>query len=110
MFVLVILDWRCSIESHGFSSKALAKSATDESSKITIPAVKITDAAPPTFPVLSSDDSLLPPDMCVSVPEKLEPMDQAMLEEAADAVLSATNHHECNEDIGEFLLDAVDWL
>jgi len=81
------------------------------SSKISSrPAVKITDASPPTFPILSTDDSLLPPDICASEePEKLEPMDQAILEEAADAVLSVTNH-ETPEEFSEFLLDAVDWL
>lgn len=71
--------------------------------------MKITDAAPPTFPELSStDDSLLPPDVGSSEPGKIVSIDH--LEETGDVVLGSPDDHHVNEEFGDFLLDAVDWL
>ena len=70
------------------------------SSKITIPAVKITDAVVPSLPMLP-DDELFAPDAILSE-VKLDPMDDTLFTEATDG-----NHAA---EFGEFLLDAVDWL
>jgi hypothetical protein len=84
--------------------------SSSSTTKITIPAVKITGAVP-TFPILP-DDELLAPEPCLSA-IKLEPIDSTLfpcpLDEAA-AVLSTTDEDEDVTEFGEFLLDAVDWL
>jgi hypothetical protein len=80
-------------------------------SKITIPAVKITGAAP-TFPILP-DDTMLSPEPCLSDTAKLDPIDSALFPNPMDdavAVLSGTDEEEDVVEFGEFLLDAVDWL
>ena len=62
-------------------------------------------------PGLNSNDSLLPPDLCMSETSKLEPMEQALLEEAADAVLCATTRGETveHEQFDRFMFDAPEW-
>ena len=80
--------------------------------KITIPAVKIPDA--PSLPLLpDSDDQALPPEVVLSAPRlvKLEPIDSSLFPVAKDEKLPALLIDEGNEDdFGEFLLDAVQWL
>lgn len=85
--------------------------SSSSTAKITIPAVKITDAVP-SFPILP-DDELLAPEPCLSA-IKLEPIDSSLflcpLDDEAAAVLSTTDEEEDVTEFGEFLLDAVDWL
>ena len=81
--------------------------------KITIPAVKITDA--PNFPLLptSSVDSFLPPDTCLSAPTemKLESIETSIPPLKQQRLLpNLLTDEESEEELGEFLLDAVQWL
>ena len=72
--------------------------------------MKITGAAP--VPLLP-DDSLLCPDPCLSNEIRLDPIDSTLFTSLADR---EEEEHVSNlltdedEDIGDFLLDAVDWL
>jgi len=85
---------------------------------ISRPAVKITEAPPPTFPLLTTsvnDDSscFLPPDTCLSAPTdvRLEPAIEDTLPPLKQQRLPNLLSDEENEDeLGEFLLDAVQWL
>lgn len=79
--------------------------------KITIPAVKIT---PDTVLPLLPDEAFMEPEPCLStIPIKLEP-DDALFpapEESVD-ILSEVVPPTIppNDEFGDFLLDAVDWL
>ncbi|KAL7569342.1 hypothetical protein ACA910_016884 [Epithemia clementina (nom. ined.)] len=83
-------------------------------SKSNLPAAKKKDAArSSSFPASNSNDSLAPPDLCMSESAKLEPMDQALLEEAADAVLCATSSRDAaeqQEDFDRSMFDAPHWI
>lgn len=86
--------------------------------KITIPAVKITGNTDPTPPTPRSNDTVVPaPDHCPSTVGKnkmtLDPIDNSLFlnptasaEEGSAVVLTDEEENE----FGEFLLDAVDWL
>jgi len=79
-------------------------------SKITIPAVKISGLVP--LPILP-EDSLLCPDPCSSSEIKLEPIDSNLFPCSTEKVReNATfmTEDETEAEFGEFLLDAVDWL
>ena len=79
--------------------------------KITIPAVKIADA--PTFPLLpTSEDSILPPDACLSsTPDvKLAPIDSNLFPVKEERLPALLTDEENEDEFGEFLLDAVQWL
>lgn len=79
--------------------------------KITIPAVKITDA--PAFPLLpTSEDSLLPPDTCLSsnTEVKLAPIDSNLFPVKEEKLPALLSDEETEDEFGEFLLDAVQWL
>lgn len=80
-------------------------------SKITIPAVKTTGVAP--LPLLPED--LLSPEPCLShsAVVKLEPIDSSLFPYPADKdreMPSLLTDEEKENEFGEFLLDAVDWL
>lgn len=86
--------------------------------KITIPAVKITGNTDSTPPTPRSNDTVVPaPDHCPSTVGKtkmtLDPIDNSLFlnptasaEEGSAVVLTDEEENE----FGEFLLDAVDWL
>lgn len=84
--------------------------------KITIPAVKITGDVP-SLP-LHFDESILPPQPCLSESLKIDPIDSKIdpidstlfpvLED--DEPVTVLTSHENETEFGEFLLDAVDWL
>ena len=89
---------------------------------ITIPAVKIADVGP-AFPELpSSDDAILPPDTCVSsstaaakvasAPSavKLDPIDSTLFPSKEERLPTLLTDEENEDEFGEFLLDAVQWL
>lgn len=87
--------------------------------KITIPAVKITSGSTPPLPLLPDEESLLSPDPCHSLADanKIAPIDSKLFprpvdEEAAPVPVMKmlTVAAENEEEFGEFLLDAVDWL
>jgi len=75
-------------------------------------AVKITEA--PTFPLLpsSSDDCILPPDSCLSAPSevKLEPIETSIPPLKQQRLPNLLTDEENEDELGEFLLDAVQWL
>ena len=75
------------------------------------PAVKIADT--PKLPYLPTSDSvILPPETCSSSTIKLEPIDSSLFpafkEEAPLPAL--LTDEESEDEFGEFLLDAVQWL
>jgi hypothetical protein len=82
---------------------------------ITIPAVKIADVGP-AFPELpSSEDAILPPDTCVSSSSatpavKLEPIDSTLFQAKEEKLPNLLSDEENEDEFGEFLLDAVQWL
>lgn len=79
---------------------------------ITIPAVKIPDAMP-AFPFLPpSDDLLLPPETCLSLSTgiKLERIDSSLFPAKAEPLPTLLSDEENEDEFGEFLLDAVQWL
>jgi len=79
--------------------------------KITIPAVKITEA--PTFPLLPNtvNEDFIEPDACLSTDVRLEPTIEDTLPPLKQQRLPNLLTDEENEDeLGEFLLDAVQWL
>ena len=78
---------------------------------ITIPAVKITEA--PTFPLLPTPvtEDFIEPDTCLSTDVKLEPAVEDTLPPLKQQRLpNLLTHEETEEELGEFLLDAVQWL
>ena len=88
-------------------------------SKITIPAVKISSGSAPSLPLLPDEESLLCPDPCHSSSKKvtIAPIDSKLFPRPADEdtapvpvnrMVNVAAEHE--EEFGEFLLDAVDWL
>jgi len=93
--------------------------------KITIPAVKIsTGSTAPLFPLLPDHDSMMIPDTCSSATTnasimKIAPIDSALFLRPKDEtdmetipmpVTNLADADENEEEFGEFLLDAVDWL
>ena len=88
-------------------------------SKITIPAVKISSGST-SLPLLPDDEALLCPDPCHSSAagaNKIAPIDSKLFPRPADEdtapvpvnrMLTVAADNE--EEFGEFLLDAVDWL
>ncbi|CAJ1912150.1 unnamed protein product [Cylindrotheca closterium] len=81
--------------------------------KITIPAVKITEA--PTFPLLPTtvnEDTFIEPDTCLSTGvTRLEPTIEDTLPPLKQQRLpNLLSDEETEDDLGEFLLDAVEWL
>jgi hypothetical protein len=79
--------------------------------KITIPAVKIPDA--PSLPLLpESDGNVLPPETVLSVipAVKLERIDSSLFPAQEEPKLPSLLPGENEDDFGEFLLDAVQWL
>ncbi len=84
--------------------------------KITIPAVKINSGSN-SLPLLPDDESLLCPDPCTSSANKIAPIDPKLFprpveEDTAPVPVNTmlTVAAENEEEFGEFLLDAVDWL
>jgi hypothetical protein len=80
--------------------------------KITIPAVKITDDAP-TLPLIPiSENSILPPDTCLSsnTEVKLQRIDSALFPVKEEDLPAILTDEENEDEFGEFLLDAVQWL
>ena len=79
--------------------------------KITIPAVKIADAVP-AIPLLQSDVPVLPPEACVSSTAgiKLDPIDSALFSAKEEKLPDLLTDEEAEDEFGEFLLDAVQWL
>ena len=76
-----------------------------------IPAVKIADA--PVLPLLpTSEDSILPPDACLSAPvaAKLDPIDSTLFSVTQEKLPTLLSDEETEDEFGEFLLDAVQWL
>ena len=79
--------------------------------KITIPAVKITEA--PIFPLLPAtiNEEFIEPDTCLSTDVRLEPTIEDTLpplkQQRLPNLLTDEDHEE---ELGEFLLDAVQWL
>jgi hypothetical protein len=73
--------------------------------------VKITDV--PSIPLLSSsEDSILPPDTCLSssADVKLTPIDSSLFPVKEEMLPTLLTDEETEDDLGEFLLDAVQWL
>jgi hypothetical protein len=74
--------------------------------------VKISDA--PSLPILTdSDDPVLTPEVILSAPPmvKLDPIDSSLFSVKEEEKLPALLSDEEKEDeFGEFLLDAVQWL
>ncbi|KAL3940878.1 MAG: hypothetical protein SGBAC_004673 [Bacillariaceae sp.] len=78
---------------------------------ITIPAVKITEA--PTFPLLPTtvNEDFIEPDSCVSTDVRLEPTIEDTLPPLKQQRLpNLLSDEEHEDELGEFLLDAVQWL
>ena len=93
------------------SEAEIAYAITISATKITIPAVKITDA--PAFPLLpTSEDSIMPPDACLSsnTNVKLAPIDSALFPVKEEKLPTLLTDEENEDEFGEFLLDAVQWL
>ena len=86
--------------------------------KITIPAVKINGSAPPMLPSLPDEVTLMAtPDECSSNSKNFAPIDSKLFprpaeEDAAPVPVTTmmTAATENEQEFGEFLLDAVDWL
>ena len=76
--------------------------------KITIPAVKITGDAP-ALP-LNFDDTILPPQPCLSDSLKIEPIENPLFPVLNEAEATPMLSTDPEAEFGEFLLDAVDWL
>lgn len=79
--------------------------------KITIPAVKITEA--PIFPLLPNtvNEDFIEPDTCLSTDVRLEPTIEDTLPPLKQQRLpNLLSDDETEDDLGEFLLDAVQWL
>jgi hypothetical protein len=80
--------------------------------KITIPAVKIPDA--PSLPLLpETDEIVLPPEVVLSTTTpavKLERIDSSLFPSQEEPKLPSLLPGENEDDFGEFLLDAVQWL
>jgi len=79
--------------------------------KITIPAVKIPDA--PSLPLLpESDDQVLPPEAVLSSTPtvKLARIDSSLFPSQEEPKISSLLPGEHEDEFGEFLLDAVQWL
>lgn len=73
--------------------------------------MKITDA--PKLPLLPSAlDSILPPDAVLSSSArvKLEPIDSSLFSVKEDKIPTILTDEENEDEFGEFLLDAVQWL
>jgi hypothetical protein len=79
---------------------------------ITIPAVKIPDAMPALPFLPPSDDLILPPETCLSSTTgiKLEPIDSALFIAKEEQLPALLSDEENEDEFGEFLLDAVQWL
>lgn len=98
--------------SHSLSRPRLCTQPYLPATKITIPAVKITDA--PALPLLpTSEDSVLPPEICLSSSNTgvgLEPIDSSLFPVKEEKSLPLLTDEENEDEFGEFLLDAVQWL
>jgi hypothetical protein len=73
--------------------------------------VKIPDA--PSLPILhDSEDPVLPPETVLSAPRvvKLEPIDSSLFAVKEEKLPTLLTDGENEDDFGEFLLDAVQWL
>jgi hypothetical protein len=80
--------------------------------KITIPAVKIIDAVP-AVPLLGVIDAILPPETCLSSSTsgiKLAPIDSTLFATKEEKLPDLMTDEENEDEFGEFLLDAVQWL
>jgi len=84
--------------------------------KINIPAVKITDVAPP-LPLLP--EFLLRPEPCMSLSTgqiTLQPIESSLFPHSSlkgrkiPPRLLSDDEEKSETELGEFLLDAVDWL
>lgn len=93
--------------------RSCSRSHQHLANKITIPAVKIPDA--PSLPLLPESDLVLPPETVLSTTTpstvKLEPIDSSLFPAQEETKLPSLLPGGENEDeFGEFLLDAVQWL
>ena len=73
--------------------------------------MKITDAVP-SVPILQTDETILPPETCLSstVGIKLAPINSALFATKEEKLPDLLTDEENEDEFGEFLLDAVDWL
>lgn len=73
--------------------------------------MKIPDA--PTLPLIpTSDDAILPPEAVLSAPPavKLDPIDSSLFPVKEERLPALLTDEETEDEFGEFLLDAVQWL
>lgn len=79
-------------------------------SKITIPAVKINGMSAPSFSI----NDPIQPDACVSIDTdsvlSVEPEDISFLEALDDEIILPPALDEEEAELGDFLLEAVEWL
>ena len=74
--------------------------------------MKITGVAP-SLPLLpSSDGSVLSPEACLSSTQesKLEPIDSSLFSMKEEKLPALLTDEETEDEFGEVLLDAVQWL
>ena len=74
--------------------------------------MKIADAVP-SIPLLQSDVPVLPPEACVSSATpgvKLDPIDSTLFPAKEEKLPDLLTDEEAEDEFGEFLLDAVQWL
>jgi hypothetical protein len=74
--------------------------------------VKIPDAMPALPYLPPSDDLILPPETCLSLSTgiKLERIDSALFPAKQEPLPNLLSDEENEDEFGEFLLDAVQWL
>ena len=109
--MLVSIQWMAPWSSLFVSRPRSCRRSTQLATKITIPAVKIPDA--PSLPLLpDSDDNVLPPDSVLSATTavKLARIDSALFPAQEEPKLPSLLPGENEDEFGEFLLDAVQWL
>lgn len=73
--------------------------------------MKITDA-PALPPLPTSDDAIIPPEAVLSAPPqvKLDPIDSSLFRVKEEKFPALLSDEENEDEFGEFLLDAVQWL